>query len=70
MLDCAERPLYIQRRKAGAESVIFQRGRGAEDRHDAVTGELVDGAAIAMHDCGGAVQQVGHDLAQAFGADR
>jgi hypothetical protein len=41
-----------------------------EHGHDAVGGELVDRAAVALHNGGGAVGQVGHDLAQPLRPDR
>jgi hypothetical protein len=42
--------------------VILERGRRAEDRHDAVTGELVHRAAVVLDRCGRAFNQSGHDF--------
>ncbi len=53
--------------QASAKSVILQRGGCAEQRHDAVAGELVDRSAVALHHGRRTVQQLGHDLAQPFG---
>ena len=56
--------LNPQRRKTSAESVILQRHRRAEHRHDAVAGETADRAAVPLNrDCR-TVDQIGHDLAQ------
>ncbi len=44
--------------------MVLQRYRCAEHRHDAVAGELVHRAAVALHHRRAAVGQVGHDLAQ------
>ena len=53
LLDLSGKPLRLllnaQRRQAGANSVILQRHRRAEHRHDPVAGELVHRAAIALH---------------------
>ncbi len=56
--------LDIQRGQARAESVILQRDRRPEQRHDPIAGELIDRAAVALHDDRCAVHQLGHDLAQ------
>ena len=61
--------LNVQRRQTCASRVVFQGHRRAEDRHDAVTGELVDRAAVALHHRACTVHEVGHDLAQPFCAD-
>ena len=55
--------LDVQRSEAGAESMIFQRGWRTEHRHDAVAGELIHRSAVALYNCRGAIEQVGHDLA-------
>ena len=50
--------------------MVLQRDRRTEHRHDAVAGELVHRAAVALDDNGRAVDQLGHDLAQPLRADR
>lgn len=52
------------------QRVVLQSGRGTEYRHDPVTGELVDRAAISLHHHRRAVDQLGHDLAQPLGTER
>ena len=42
----------MQRRVAGALRVVLVRDRRAEQRHDAVAGELVDGPFEALHAVG------------------
>ena len=53
VLDLGGKPLRLllnaQRRQTGANSVILQRHRRAEHRHDPVAGELVHRAAVALH---------------------
>ena len=53
VLDLGGKPLRLllnaQRRQAGANSVVLQRNRRAEHRHDAVAGELVHRAAVPLH---------------------
>ena len=61
--------LDAQRRKTSADSVILQRHRRTEQRHDPVAGELVHRAAITLHYRRSAVDQVGHDLAQSLRPD-
>jgi hypothetical protein len=56
-------------RQTGPDRVIFQRNRCPEDGHDAVPGELVDGAAVALDNCGAAVGDIRHNLAQPFRTD-
>ena len=72
--DLGGKPLRLllnaQRRQAGANSVVLQRHRRAEHRHDAVAGELVHRAAVALHHRRGTVDQLGHDLAQPLRTDR
>ena len=41
--------LHRQGRVAGAQGVIFMRQRRAEQRHDAVAQNLIDGAFVAVH---------------------
>src|SRR4029079_6844885 len=62
--------LYAQRRQAGAESVILQRGWRAEHRHDAVAGETADRAAVSLNHHCRTVDQIGHELAQPVRPDR
>ena len=74
LLDVDGKPLRLflnaQGRQTGAGGVVLQRHRCAEHRHDAVTGELVDRAAVPLHNCRAAVGEVGHDLAQPLGTHR
>ena len=47
----SDRPrLGSQRGETGADSVVLQGDRRAEYGHDAVAGELINGAAKARHD--------------------
>ena len=46
--------------------MVFIRDRCAEDRHDAVAGELVDGPSVPLHHSSGVIDKFGHDLAEAF----
>jgi len=62
--------LDAQRRQAGAESVILQRGWRAEHRHDFVAGELVHGAAETLNHPCRTVDEFGHNLAQPLRAHR
>jgi hypothetical protein len=48
----------------------LQRDRGTEKCHDAVTGEFVDDAAVVLHHAHTTLEQVGHDFAEAFRAER
>jgi hypothetical protein len=52
------------------ESMVLQRDRRPEHRHDAVAGELVHRAAAASHHRRGAAHELGHDLAQPLCAHR
>jgi hypothetical protein len=63
------RILNAQRRKTSADSVILQRRRRTEDRHDPVAGELVHGAAIPLHQRRAPVGKVSHDLSQSLGTN-
>ncbi len=65
----AHRMLDVQRRQAGAKSVVLQSDWRPEQSHDAVAGELVDGAAVPLHHSGGPVEHGGHDVAQSFGVE-
>jgi hypothetical protein len=62
--------LNVERRQAGAKRVILQCNRCPEHRHEAVAGELVHRAAESAHHRGRPVEELGHDLAQSFCADR
>jgi hypothetical protein len=44
--------------------VILQCQRRTEHRHDPVAGELVDSAAVSLHNPSRTVDQLGHDFAQ------
>ena len=74
LLDVDGKPLRLllnpQRRQAGAESVILQRGWRAEHRHDAVAGETADRAAVPLNHHCRTVDQIGHDLAQPLRSQR
>ena len=39
----------IERGRAGALGVVFVGDRGAEERHDAIAGVLVDGSLVSVH---------------------
>ena len=62
--------LNPQGRQTGTNRVVLQRRRCAEDRHDPVTGELVDRAAVALDHRRAAVDKVGHDLTEPFRTHR
>ena len=47
--ECAELARQIQGGRTGALGVILVGDRGAEERHDAVTGVLVDGALVSVN---------------------
>ncbi len=68
MLDLSRNPvgllLNVYCGHAGAESVVLQRHRRTEYRHDPVTGELVHRAAVALNHRSTTLDQLGHDLAQ------
>jgi hypothetical protein len=46
--------------------MVLQRNRGAEQSHDAVARELVDGVAVVLDDSPATVEQLRHHLAQPF----
>ena len=54
---------HLQSRVTGAPRVILVGDRGAEDGHDPVTGELVDGSLKALHRVGQDREEALHDLA-------
>ncbi len=56
----------VQRRVAGAARVILVRDRRAEQRHDAVAGELVDEALEALDPVGEDLEKAVHDLRPLF----
>jgi hypothetical protein len=58
--DCV---LDAQRSQAGAQRVVFQRGRCAEYRHDAVASELIHCPTKTLHNGRRAGDELGHDLA-------
>ena len=62
--DVVEHP---QRRVAGAPGVVLVGDRGAEDGHDPVAGEFVDGALEAAHVVGEDREEALHDLAPLLG---
>ncbi len=64
------RRLDCQRRDAAAQGVILERHRRAEQGHQAVAGELVDRALVALHHRGRTVEQLVHDGLQALGVQR
>ena len=59
----------MQRRVTGALGVVLVRDRRAEERHDAVAGELVDRALEAVHAVGEDREEAVHDLVPLFGID-
>ena len=59
--------LYLQRRDTGSNSVVLQRDRGSEQRHDAVTSELLNRTAISLSDGPAPVEELPHDLTQPLG---
>jgi hypothetical protein len=61
--------LYAQRGQAPPNRMILEGDGRAEDRHDAVAGEFVQGAAVPRDDLGRAVDQLRHDLAQPLRTD-
>ena len=56
--------LDIERGQAGPKSMILQGNWGTEQCHDAVAGELVHRAAIALHHRRRTVEDRGHDVAE------
>ena len=50
--------------------MILQRDWCTEHGHDPVTGELINRAAVSFHHGGTRIQELGHQLAQTFGAHR
>jgi hypothetical protein len=50
--------LNAQGRQTGTNSVVLQRHRCPEHRHDAVTGELVHRSAETLHNYGAAIGEV------------
>ena len=54
---------HLQGRVTGAPRVVLVGDRGAEDGHDPVAGELVDGALEAVHGLGQDREEALHDLA-------
>ncbi len=61
--------LEIQRGEARANSMVFQRCRRTEHRHDPVAGELVHRAAVPLYDGRTSTGQARHDLAQPLRTD-
>jgi hypothetical protein len=58
--------LDVQCSQPGTKGVIPQRSRCTEDRHDAIAGELVHRAAVALHHRRRTSGKLGHDLAQSL----
>src|SRR6202007_2911896 len=56
--------LNLQSREARTKCMALQRDWRAEERHNPVTGELVHGAAIALHHSHRLTDQLGHHLTQ------
>ena len=54
---------------AGAVGVILVRDRRAEERHDAVAGELVDEAFEALYAFGEDREEAGHNARERFGVE-
>jgi hypothetical protein len=61
--------LNAQGSQTRTDSVVLQRDRRTEHRHDAVAGELVHRSAVAFHHCRAPVGKLCHDLAQSFCPD-
>src|SRR6266498_4055410 len=53
----------------GAERVVLVHRRHAEDGHDRVTDELLNGAAVPLDDSLGRLEVAGHNVAQALRVD-
>ena len=74
LLDVDGKPLGFllnpQGRETGTKGVVLQRHRRPEHRHDAVTGELVDYAAVPLHHRRAAVGEFCHDLPQSLSTNR
>jgi hypothetical protein len=64
------RYLDLQSGDAGAQRVVLECHRGAEQSHQPVAGELVDGAAVTLHHGRGTVEQLVHDLLEPLGIQR
>jgi len=64
------RYLDLQSGDAGAQRVVLECHRGAEQSHQPVASELVDGAAVTLHHGRGTVEQLVHDLLQPLGIQR
>ena len=62
--------LDVQSRETRAKCMSFQRDWRSEQRHDAVAGELVHGAAVALHHGRRLIDEFGHHLAQPLGPQR
>ena len=58
---------HLQRRVAGAPRVVLVGDRRAEDGHDPVAGELVDGALEAVHGVGEGREEALHDRVPLLG---
>ena len=50
--------------------MILQCNRRTEERHHPVSGELVDGTAVALYRCRREIDELGHHLAQSLRAKR
>ena len=61
--------LDVEGRAACPHGVVLECDGCAEHRHDAVAGELVDRAAVALHDRRRATEHLAHDLAQPLRPD-
>ncbi len=65
----SSRILNFQRGPACPNGMILQCNWCSEQRHDAVAGELVYRAAVALHDRRRPREELGHDLAKSFDVD-
>jgi hypothetical protein len=61
--------LDLQSGQTGAQGVVLECHRRSEHGHDPVAGELVDRGAVPLYHRDGAIDQLGDDFAEPFGAD-
>jgi len=61
--------LDIQNRETRTKCVMLQCDWGPEESHDPVAGELVHGAAVALHHGCRLIDELGHHFAQPLGAE-
>jgi hypothetical protein len=59
----------LQGGQTSPKSVVLEHGGRYDHSYHAVSGELVHIGAVALHDHGRTVDQLGHDLAEPFRTD-